>query len=419
MAYSKKNLANSTLSAGIASGATSLTVQSGDGTNFPAVPFYATITPYGVLSSLANSEIVKVTAISTDTLTIVRGQRGTTAAAFVTGDIVSNGVYIEDLSPTDVTCTTARTTAAKVGTTTGGDYVPVYGDIIIVNFTLGISVNTPTLNIDGSGANNIRIDTTNVATTTLTTAASSAFIKLWYDGTYWQLDGSHLNTNTTYTVATGTDLDTGTDNAKYATALALKNSKNVPSVVPSTAGNFMKSDGTNWTSATPVKADVGLGNVDNTSDATKKADILATVYPVGSIYTATVSTNPGTLFGFGTWVAYGQGQVLVGKASSGTFSTAGSTGGAETHTLTSSESGIATHTHGVTDPGHNHTINGGGLSAGNVRPAQSGAGYSGSQTNVNSNTTGITIDNVDGASASSAHNNLQPYIVVYIWNRTA
>ena len=53
------------------------------------------------------------------------------------------------------------------------------------------------------------------------------------------------------------------------------------------------------------------------------------VYPVGSIYiNATVATNPATLLGVGTWVAYGEGRVPVGKASSGTFNTLGATGGA-------------------------------------------------------------------------------------------
>ena len=49
--------------------------------------------------------------------------------------------------------------------------------------------------------------------------------------------------------AAGSELDTGTDDAKFATAKALKDSHNVPSVAPGTSGNYMKSDGTDWTSA--------------------------------------------------------------------------------------------------------------------------------------------------------------------------
>ena len=49
--------------------------------------------------------------------------------------------------------------------------------------------------------------------------------------------------------ATGAELTTGTDDAKFATAKAIKDSHNVPSVAPSTSGNVLTSDGTDWTSA--------------------------------------------------------------------------------------------------------------------------------------------------------------------------
>lgn len=156
---------------------------------------------------------------------------------------------------------------------------------------------------------------------------------------------------------------------------------------------------------TIAKADVGLGNVDNTSDATQKADILKAVYPVGSIYTATVSTNPATLFGFGTWSAYGAGRVLVGKASSGTFATAGATGGVETVTLTAAQSGL---------PAHSHVQRVGNGSGGSI--LMTPQVYYNAATSFA--TSGSTSDNT-AANASESHTNLQPYIVVYMWERTA
>lgn len=57
--------------------------------------------------------------------------------------------------------------------------------------------------------------------------------------------------NSTYSTAvkaTGEELDTATNDTKFATALALKDSHNVPSVVPSTAGNLLTSNGTDWIS---------------------------------------------------------------------------------------------------------------------------------------------------------------------------
>ena len=76
------------------------------------------------------------------------------------------------------------------------------------------------------------------------------------------------------------------------------------------------------------------------------ASAKAELYPVGTIYqNATVSTNPATLLGFGTWVAIGTGKVLVGVASGDDdFGTLGQTGGSKTHTLTTDE--MPAHKHG-------------------------------------------------------------------------
>lgn len=70
--------------------------------------------------------------------------------------------------------------------------------------------------------------------------------------------------------ASSTDVATGTDDTKYVTALSIKNSKNVPNVVPSTTGNILTSDGVNWTSAVPATvtdATLSTSNI-TTNDAT-------------------------------------------------------------------------------------------------------------------------------------------------------
>ena len=126
------------------------------------------------------------------------------------------------------------------------------------------------------------------------------------------------------------------------------------------------------------------------------AAINAIVYPVGSIYTnMAVATNPASLLGMGTWVAFGEGRVLVGKASSGTFDTLVATGGAETHTLSTGEL-----------PAHTHTVD-----------KYNASGGSGEGVQTAGNVTGTTTSNSTGG--GGAHNNLQPYIVVYMWKRTA
>ena len=75
---------------------------------------------------------------------------------------------------------------------------------------------------------------------------------------------------------------------------------------------------------------------------------IAAAYPVGSIYiNATNNTNPGTLLGFGTWVAFGAGRMMVGfNSSDPLFDAAEETGGSKDATLVSH-----THTATVTDPG--------------------------------------------------------------------
>lgn len=91
---------------------TSLIVSGGDGAKFPTPPFNATVWPAGAQATTTNSEIVRVTAISTDTFTIARTQEFTSARAIVGGDNISATITakvltdVEALIPTAVTVTT-------------------------------------------------------------------------------------------------------------------------------------------------------------------------------------------------------------------------------------------------------------------------------------------------------------------------
>jgi hypothetical protein len=140
---------------------------------------------------------------------------------------------------------------------------------------------------------------------------------------------------------------------------------------------------------------------------------LAAAYPVGSIYiNATSATNPATLLGFGTWVAFGAGRVPVGlDAGNAAFDTAEETGGSA-DAITVSH----THTATVTDPGHVHTISTlDNLAGGSDGPNVRGSGSANATTN--SAVTGISVSNsTEGSSGTNA--NLQPYIVVRMWKRT-
>ena len=114
MAVLVKNNAYSTLASGINSSVTSITVAAGTGSRFPAAGgadyFYATL-----INTSNELEVVKVTTRSTDTLTVVRGQDGTTARAYSAGDRIElrvTAALIQDIrdsiAPADGTVTTVK-----------------------------------------------------------------------------------------------------------------------------------------------------------------------------------------------------------------------------------------------------------------------------------------------------------------------
>lgn len=153
------------------------------------------------------------------------------------------------------------------------------------------------------------------------------------------------------------------------------------------------------------------------------ASLIDMVYPVGSIYMSTQNTSPATLFG-GTWQAL-ENRFLVGA---GDTYTAGVTGGEATHTLTASE--LPQHTHWAS--GNSQAENGDWgiaevknisgtsgvlpVAAGSDRivPATTYASEaSWSNVNLETQTGGVA------ATVGTAHNNLPPYLPVYMWERTA
>ena len=202
-------------------------------------------------------------------------------------------------------------------------------------------------------------------------------------------------------IVKGTEIDTEFNN--IATAVATKADLASPTftgspVLPANTTGATQSSG------------------DNTTKLATTAFVqaaLSALYPVGSIYTnASSSTNPGTLLGFGA------GRVMVGlDASDSSFDTAEETGGSKNAIVVSH-----THTATVTDPGHTHLTRGGGdTNAGvvNNTPLMGATTFTSNTSGQNiSTTTGISVSNsTEGSSGTNA--NLQPYIVVYMWKRTA
>lgn len=159
----------------------------------------------------------------------------------------------------------------------------------------------------------------------------------------------------------------------------------------------------------------------------KKSNVVDSFFPIGSIYCTINNVSPSTFLG-GTWTLCCQGETIIGvDESDEDFATSNLSGGEKTHILVMDEM-----------PSHNHgqaTLSGWAANMGNQQSSTtslscsgicsarqvsqySGYGYNTHNNgydgfNVNATHTHTTIG------SGTAHNNLQPYIVCYIWTRTA
>jgi len=243
-------------------------------------------------------------------------------------------------------------------------------------------------------------------------------------------------------------------------------SESDPIFSASAASGIQSSDISNWNgkqaalvSGTNIKTInneslLGSGNI--TIQGGGGGITIDDVYPVGSIYMSVNNTNPSTLFG-GTWVQL-QDTFLLGAGSTYSVnhvkdSTPTIDGGEASHKLTENESAVRAHTHGFTQPtisNHRHAISGDhtynvtsssnqGFSTGNYKIGNSGTTYNGFIRNTGTNALVRDSNNTqyeqptatggavgaraygsnDGESNVTAHNNMPPYMVVYIWKRTA
>ncbi len=204
-------------------------------------------------------------------------------------------------------------------------------------------------------------------------------------------------------IVKGTEINTEFNN--IAVAVATKADTASPTFTGTPAAPTASAGDNSTQIATTAYADAAIA-------AAKQA-----LYPVGSIYiNATNATNPGTLLGFGTWAAFGAGRVLLssGALADNTF-TAGQAGG-------SYDAIVVSHTHTATstDSGHNHSYSPVSQLTGSgdeQLAVNSGTNKSVANT-TNSSTANITTT-VASAGSSATNANLQPYIVVVMWQRTA
>ena len=155
----------------------------------------------------------------------------------------------------------------------------------------------------------------------------------------------------------------------------------------------------------PVNASRGFSNPVSSSfpihtdHLTTMGWVMNFAYPLGSIFISVNPTNPATYLGFGTWTIFGQGRVLIGVdpldvGPIDPLNTSGLTGGFKQHTLTVSEM-----------PSHTHTV-------------PTGSSVTGAINQLQSNSIADITDFISGASGGGGpHQNLPPYITVYMWRR--
>lgn len=179
--------------------------------------------------------------------------------------------------------------------------------------------------------------------------------------------------------------------------------------------------------ATDAETATGTDTVRAVTPAALRA-LLSAMFPVGYIYMATVSTNPNTLFGFGTWSSLGAGRMLISQ--NGTY-TAGSTGGSATATL--AEANLPSHTHSFSATtnntgDHTHdiardndgqtgtaekTLHSTGITSGYDSRYNNQLWPAGDHNHSVSGTTGT------GSGSGTSFSTIPPYLAVYMWQRTA
>ena len=169
----------------------------------------------------------------------------------------------------------------------------------------------------------------------------------------------------------------------------------------------------------PISTTITSSSTNDTASGTKSVydyieALFNRIYPVGSIYMSVNSTSPATLFG-GTWVQIKDTFLL----SAGDTYNAGNTGGEATHKLTTAEL-----------PNITGTVVGSANIAKNVADAQLFAANGVFSTKANNSVTtvvtGVTnptstyVNELDlNIGGGQVHNNMPPYLVVYVWKRTA
>jgi len=414
----------------------------------PAVPKL-----YIITNSLTASQIAYIKPSGGNTFQVPYGRTMylyTNGTTFYALDYVTNAQNLVTggtINTTAITCTSLTSSGGIIGTT-GAFSGAITGTTINgTTITAGTQFTGPGTGLTGTAASlNIggtALNITASSNTSLTSLANLVTVGTITSGTWSATFGAVSGANLTN--ITGANV-TGT----VANATTAVNSTNA----------------TNATTAATVSTTVASGAVGTTQTAGTANTTIATtafvaaavavLYPIGSIYTSTVGTNPNTLFGFGTWVQFAAGKFLMGNGNA-SYPIATSSGSANAIVVSHNHTGTTdnqnqdhvhiissvnvvttgqsnSHNHSTLEPSGGTYQNAGGNFGGDYIAAVYGSTANGTFV-----TGGASVDHTHGvngvtnvnnvghthtfttasAGASGTDANLPPYIVVYMWNRTA
>lgn len=402
---------------------------------------------------LVDTYTILFTDGTTTTFDVTNGANGSGSVADVWVDGIS--VLDGDTAKIDLTgkadidkgipfgvCSTAKATVQKEVTINGITALEA-GVAILVKFVASNTAANPTLKVNTLDAKDImRYGTTAPSTSAASSWNANSVNLLVYDGTYWQMTDWN---NTTYSAMTQSEMEAGTaTTGRNITAQRLKQAieyheSPTPENLSDLNNDMVVSDFTNdagyitgYTETDPTVPSWAKEASKPSYTASEIGGLIDFFYPVGSYYeTSDTTFNPNTAWNGTTWVLEAEGQVHVSSGTNYTVSGANlnsgigaKDGGDESVTLDTTQ--IPAHTHG------SKTL------TGTFRAYQ--------YTSWNSNTTGIVsqASNANNNAAPSsgtnnggatftitathehssvgggqAHNNMQPYIVVNRWHRTA
>jgi microcystin-dependent protein len=285
----------------------SLVVQSGQGALYPTPPFNATVWPAGAIPTTSNAEIVRVTAISTDTLTITRAQESSNARTILVGDQISANITKKSFDDIEA-------------------YLNPTGTI---NPYAGRAVPTNWLSCDGSAVSRttyaalMAVIMPTVGTFTITIAAPAVVSQT----AHGFITGDQVYFTTTGALPTGLSINT----IYYVVKIDANSYNLATTYANAVAGTKITTTGSQSGTHTAVACPFGLGDGSTTFNV---PDLRGRV-PAGT----------DAMFG-----AAAASRLTAPTNTANTVAgTLGASGGLQVHTLVTAE--LASHTHGINSVG--------------------------------------------------------------------